>query len=317
MSSRPTTSTGKSTHGPDSSLPDRKRMVHRAFDHVERRSKELDARLLSTNPAKPAEMAAIKEVKVAKKPPKSTELATAKEAKEAKGTKKSTKPSPTAVAWIDRLHAVRDRLKQHAKDSAAVGLTEPDAPSGEQWTPGQVWAHVAEFPAYWCAEWRLVLDLQSEGAPPFGRVKSDAGRIAAIAAGRQHLAKHQFRALKQDLALIEDLIRLVDSQDAWSAKGTHSTRGVVDTNQVLEEFIIGHLEQHADQLDDLVVNGAARAAERPVFAITAFVDTAGVDPVKLVNSIRKCLGDSPAYVTAAELDFEDAEELRDLLGSDD
>jgi len=308
-----------SSHGPDASLPKRRRMVHRAVAHIDRRSRELQPNVPVPDVDMKAEPTLTPKKSSSKGASMSADKNVAKASAKAKAKAKAnaSRPSSDASAWLDRLANVRDRLKTHAKDQHATGLTEPDPESGEQWTPGQVWAHLGEFVPYWVAEWRQVLELQSEGAPPFGRTKADAGRIAAIQAGRGESVRHQFKIVKDDLRLLKQHIHAIDAREAWGAKGTHSKRGVMDSHQLLQEFLVGHLEQHADQLDDLAEHGAERAAARPIVAITAFVEVTKVDPAKLVETVRKAIGDRPSYVTAAELDADDAESLRDLLGSDD
>jgi hypothetical protein len=39
--------------------------------------------------------------------------------------------------------------------------------------------------------------------------------------------------------------------EAWEARGLHPTRGVMKLAEVLERFIVNHLEEHANQLDQL------------------------------------------------------------------
>ena len=41
------------------------------------------------------------------------------------------------------------------------------------------------------------------------------------------------------------------SPQAWQAHGTHPTRGTMTVERLVEEFIVGHLEEHADQLEAL------------------------------------------------------------------
>src|SRR5205085_993163 len=86
----------------------------------------------------------------------------------------------TALA---RLRAVQARLDEHAAAGAPPGLTEPDPGGTERWEAGQVWAHLAEFPAYWLGQIQHILERRLAGDPepvPFGRTKTDAARIAAI-----------------------------------------------------------------------------------------------------------------------------------------
>ena len=39
--------------------------------------------------------------------------------------------------------------------------------------------------------------------------------------------------------------------DAWNARGVHPTLGVMPLERIVVRFIIGHLEEHADQLEQL------------------------------------------------------------------
>ena len=41
------------------------------------------------------------------------------------------------------------------------------------------------------------------------------------------------------------------SPDGWNMKVAHSTLGILGMDRVMEEFLVGHLEAHATQLDAL------------------------------------------------------------------
>lgn len=154
--------------------------------------------------------------------------------------------------YVDRLGAVRARFAALAEEEPAPGaLTEPDEPSGERWEWGQVWAHLAEFPAYWMHQLEPVLAGPAGDPPPFGRTKTDPGRIGAIERARARPVRELHGALEPQL---EDLRRLIEglSGDQWSRRVSHSTLGIMDMPRVLEVFLVGHLEQHADQLDGLL-----------------------------------------------------------------
>ena len=81
---------------------------------------------------------------------------------------------------IARLSEAERRLAEHASRPLPPGLSEPDPGGEERWEAGQVWAHLAEFPAYWLAQAQRVIALPTNEPVPFGRVKTDAARIAAI-----------------------------------------------------------------------------------------------------------------------------------------
>ena len=158
--------------------------------------------------------------------------------------------APPAAEFVRRLDAVTERLARHASSQPSPGLTDPDQPSGERWEWGQVWAHMAEFPAYWMRQIREVLATPPREPPPFGRVKTDPGRVAAIEAGRGAAHGELWERVSWDLSDVRVFIQRLNSDD-WSRTVRHSTLGVMEMPKVLDVFLVGHLESHADQLDGL------------------------------------------------------------------
>ncbi len=156
--------------------------------------------------------------------------------------------SPTKL-FLARLDIVEKRLLQEHTPRPGA-LTAPDTKTGEQWEIGQVWAHLAEILPYWIEQARKVIDAHSSHPVPFGRVKSDPERIAAIERDRavsQHLLRARVHA---HIAELRTFLQERTETD-WLARGQHQARGVMDLASIVEEFMVGHLEEHADQLDDL------------------------------------------------------------------
>lgn len=155
----------------------------------------------------------------------------------------------TTAVWLDRLDLALERLRKHAA-TEHDGLTEPVPGETEQWEAAQVWAHLAEFGNYWIAELHRVLDANSENPVPFGRTRRDPARISAIEMNRhRHVNEHLDvieRAADRLRALLAEM-----TDDDWNRIGLHSTLGEMTVDVQLHEFHIGHLEQHADQLDEL------------------------------------------------------------------
>ncbi len=150
-----------------------------------------------------------------------------------------------------RLDEVERRLAAHAGSAKPTGLTDPDPDTPEErWEAGQVWAHIAEFVPYWHAELTSVIG-EYDGTPvPFGRTKTDPGRIAAIEVGRSEpIADHMARTADAIAQLKAHLGGLTPAE--WNAVGLHPTRGELDVEAMVERFIVNHLEEHADQLDSL------------------------------------------------------------------
>jgi threonine dehydratase len=157
-------------------------------------------------------------------------------------------------SYLDRLERVERRLVEHAERPLPPGLTDPDPGATERWEAGQVWAHLAEFPGYWLNEVRQVVRAKSADRTadpiPFGRTKQDRGRIAAIERERRTDPTELLRRVKAHLADVSATLRELD-ESAWEARGLHSTRGEMTVPEIVDRFIVGHLEEHADQLDGL------------------------------------------------------------------
>ena len=102
----------------------------------------------------------------------------------------SDDPRPADIdvdALVSRMLEAESRLATHAA-AARPGLTGADAATGERWEAGQVWGHLAEFPAYWVGQVRALLAAHEAGEPepiPFGRTRTDPARLAAIERGRR------------------------------------------------------------------------------------------------------------------------------------
>ena len=153
-------------------------------------------------------------------------------------------------ALLGRLAEAERRLVEHADAPLPPGLTDPDPSTEERWEAGQVWAHVAEFPGYWLAQAERVIALPTNEPVPFGRVKTDRGRIEAIERDRHTDPAALLERVRASLAGVSEAARAWPAE-AWTRRGQHPTRGEMTVDQIIERFIVGHLEEHADQLDAL------------------------------------------------------------------
>lgn len=151
---------------------------------------------------------------------------------------------------LARLADVEARLAAHAPAGVPDLLTAADPGTGEQWDAGQVWAHTAEFPSYWVEQVRLVLDGWSSSPVPFGRVKTDPDRVAAIERDRHAGLAVLSERVRDGIRSVRDLLADLPV-GAWDAEGEHPTLGVMSLERIVEEFLVGHLEEHAAQLDQV------------------------------------------------------------------
>jgi threonine dehydratase len=154
---------------------------------------------------------------------------------------------------LSRLTAAQRRLSEHAARPLPAGLTDPDPGASERWEAGQVWAHLAEFPAYWHDQIRSVLAERTGGARApntFGRMKTDPSRTGPIERERRTAPAELLARVNSEIAnLSATLATLPD--EAWSVTGLHPTLGEMGVQAILDRFVVSHLEEHADQLDGL------------------------------------------------------------------
>ncbi|MGH2445193.1 MAG: DinB family protein [Candidatus Limnocylindria bacterium] len=151
---------------------------------------------------------------------------------------------------LARLADAEHRLVEHADAPVPEGLTEPDPGGEERWEAGQVWAHLAEFPAYWQAQVDRVVALPTHEPVPFGRTKTDPLRIEAIERDRHTDPAALLERVRASLAEVTDAARGLPPE-AWTLRGVHPTIGEMTVHRLIERFIVEHLEEHADQLDSL------------------------------------------------------------------
>ena len=164
--------------------------------------------------------------------------------------------STPPAEFLQRLEGVEERLRRLSSATPPAGaLTEPDPSDGEQWEWGQVWAHTAEFPAYWTGQIRDALTDPSPEPPHFGRIKTDPHRIGAIDRDRDEPVGHLMERLENDLQDLAALIAAMTPEE-WSREVRHQTRGIIAMPEAVESFLVGHLEEHAEQLEGLLTRSA-------------------------------------------------------------
>lgn len=152
---------------------------------------------------------------------------------------------------LTQLDVVGGRLRQHAESGRTAGFTDPDEPTGERWDEGQLWAHLAEFGAYWRRELHTIVDAVIDGPVPFGRTKRDPHRRAMIESGRNEPIDRLHAAVVDHVAAFRADLAEMTTAD-WSRRGIHETLGEMDLWAFLGHFVTGHYREHADQLDGLV-----------------------------------------------------------------
>jgi hypothetical protein len=151
---------------------------------------------------------------------------------------------------MNRIDSAERRLAAHAEAAKPDGLTDPEEGATERWEAGQVWAHIGEFVPYWHRQLRTVVDAYPGPPVPFGRVRTDPGRTGPIEENRDVPIAEQMADMHSALVDFERYAHSLDPEQ-WAAIGLHPVRGEMSAHQIVELFIVDHLEEHADQLDGL------------------------------------------------------------------
>ncbi|HZD71513.1 MAG TPA: DinB family protein [Actinomycetes bacterium] len=146
-----------------------------------------------------------------------------------------------------RLMAAADRIRRAAPAVPEQARTAPDPDTGERWDRGQVLAHVTEMLPYWARQAEVVAE--RGGGVPFGRVKSDPERIAAIERDR---SQDPERLLERMDHGVRQVVGLLDRLDAGTLArtGRHERLGEMTVAAIVDRFLVEHLEEHADQLEE-------------------------------------------------------------------
>ncbi len=130
--------------------------------------------------------------------------------------------------------------------------TEPEA----DWGPPELLGHVDEMLPYWVDELERVLAGERAAAVPFGRIASDASRLARIDADRHR----PIGDLLDDIAGgIERAGAFADRLSSGDAQrlGLHPSRGEITVGDSIERFLTGHLEDHVEQLRSILTRRPA------------------------------------------------------------
>jgi DinB superfamily len=145
----------------------------------------------------------------------------------------------------ERLVAAAGRIRDAAPLLSDQALTDPDPDTGERWDRRQVLAHVAEMLPYWVEQ---VERVAAGDQVPFGRARTDPGRVDAIERDRREDPSRLLDRVDQGLGEVLALLDRLDD-DALARRGRHEVLGELTVADIADRFLVDHLEEHADQLD--------------------------------------------------------------------
>ncbi|HYM82569.1 MAG TPA: DinB family protein [Candidatus Dormibacteraeota bacterium] len=121
------------------------------------------------------------------------------------------------------------------------------------WGPPEILAHVEEMLPFWSGEMERILAARLEPVP-FGRVATDPVRLGIIGRDRAVPLRELFDRIDADVARWQRRLPVLGAGDL-ARRGLHPRRGEMSVADVLEAFVVGHLEEHAMQLRDVLASG--------------------------------------------------------------
>jgi hypothetical protein len=128
--------------------------------------------------------------------------------------------------------------------------TEPES----SWGPPEVLAHVAEMLPYWLGQIETIVAAPEGEVPSFGRVATDANRLARIGEDRELPVGELLDRVAGAASTAGR--RLAELTPAEAGRhGVHERLGEMSVPAIVERFVVGHLEDHVRQLDEVVGGG--------------------------------------------------------------
>jgi hypothetical protein len=118
----------------------------------------------------------------------------------------------------------------------------------ERWGPTEVLAHVAEMLPFWLGEMERVLDGAPGDAAPFGRTVADQVRTLTIARDATLPPRELFDRIGAGVERYRRRLPALSAADL-DRVGRHPTRGDLTVTELLERFVVAHMEDHANQLE--------------------------------------------------------------------
>jgi hypothetical protein len=98
--------------------------------------------------------------------------------------------------------------------------------------------------------WPAAIDRILAGGPeavPFGRISTDPGRIGRIGRDRELPTAELFDRIGAEARRLVSKIGSLSATDA-DRQGLHPRLGEMTVGRVVERFLVGHLEEHVEQL---------------------------------------------------------------------
>ena len=114
------------------------------------------------------------------------------------------------------------------------------------WGPHEILAHLGEMLPYWLGEMERILPA-ADGTSAFGRAPTDDRRLAVIERERTLPLPELVERVQADVERWRRRWAELDTSSRERA-GNHVALGPLTVTDIATRFVVGHLEDHLDQL---------------------------------------------------------------------
>lgn len=149
-----------------------------------------------------------------------------------------------------QIESLVEQLLQQVADTPTPLLYREPGPG--QWSVMKILAHVAELLPYWARQARDVATRGGDGQP-FGRTHDDAERIAAVEEHAAATLEQATLMIRSALAEATAMLRAIPA--GWTRTALHARRGEMTVAQIVDQFLVQHLEEHEQQLEGVLRAG--------------------------------------------------------------
>jgi uncharacterized damage-inducible protein DinB len=116
-------------------------------------------------------------------------------------------------------------------------------PQPGEWPVMSTLAHLQELLPYWAHQAESVIKAPDQ---PFGRTHSDPVRIGAVEEHGHDSLDAMVKRIRVSLAECISTLRSLPA-DGWSVVGHSPSRGTMTVEQIVDAFLVRHVEEHAAQ----------------------------------------------------------------------
>jgi uncharacterized damage-inducible protein DinB len=144
---------------------------------------------------------------------------------------------------ISRIQTSVQQLIDTAQGLPAQTLYAEPAPS--EWPVMSILAHVVELMPYW-AQQALEVSRRSADSQPFGRTHDDPDRIGAVQQHSHDTLDSMLPRLQTACTQAIEALQHIPPE-GWKRTARHANRGDMSVEQIVDQFLVTHVEEHLAQ----------------------------------------------------------------------